>query len=95
MPATPWLSNPWATCRAGLNPRADAWSATVAGLLGWQALHVGILLIMGAYQFARSLSGHLQQGARATLDNTVLFWHYLTAQGIVATLVVQLLPSLM
>ena len=81
--------------QAGLSPRADAWSATVAALLGWQAMHVGILLIMGAYLLARSLAGHLQQGARATLDNTVLFWHYVTVQGIVGALVVQVLPSLM
>lgn len=81
--------------QAGLSPRADAWSATVAALLAWQALHVGILAIMGTYLLARSVSGRLRPDARATLDNTVLFWQYVTAQGIAGALLIQVLPGLM
>lgn len=81
--------------QAGLNPRADAWSATVAALLGWQALHGGILVVMAMYLVARSVAGLLHVSARATMDNTVLFWHYVTAQGIAGVLFVQLLPRLM
>jgi len=81
--------------QAGLNPRADAWSATVAALLGWQAFHVGVLVIMACYLLARSLLGVLQPRARATLDNIVLFWHYVTVQSIVAAGLVQLLPGWM
>lgn len=80
---------------AGLAPTADAWSATVAALLGWQGLHIAIVLLMGSYLLARSLSDHLRPRARATLDNTVLFWHYVTVQGLVGSALVQGLPMLM
>jgi len=80
---------------AGLDPRADAWSATVAALMGWQGFHVAVLAVMGPYLLARSLSGALRHNARATLDNIVLFWHYVTVQGIVGTALVQLLPGWM
>ena len=69
--------------------------ATVAALVGWQSLHIGIVMLMGAYLIARSLSGHLQIRARATLDNIVLFWHYVTCQGVIAILLVQILPRFM
>ena len=80
---------------AGLDPRADAWSATVAALLAWQVFHIAVLVLMGGYLLARSLTGALRPRARATLDNTVLFWHYVTAQGIVCAVLVQALPAAM
>jgi len=79
--------------RAGLQPRAQAWSATVAGLLGWQGLHAAILLVMGLYLAARSAVGLLRTDARATLDNTALMWHYVTAQGMLGMGLVRMLPQ--
>jgi cytochrome c oxidase subunit I+III len=79
--------------RAGLDPGAQAWSATVAALLGWQALHAAILLVMGLYVVARSIMGRLKADARATLDNTALLWHYVTAQGVLAIVLVRVLPG--
>ena len=81
--------------QAGLLPRAQAWSATVAALLGWQGLHVGVLLLMGGYVLARSWSGRLSLRARATLDNTALLWHYVTVQGLAVAGLVQGLARLL
>jgi cytochrome c oxidase subunit I+III len=81
--------------QAGLAPRAQAWAATVAALLAWQGLHVGVVLLMGGYVLARSLRGRLRVDARATLDNSALMWHYVTAQGLAALWLVRLLPQWM
>jgi cytochrome c oxidase subunit I+III len=78
---------------AGLQPHVTAWGATVAALLGWQGLHAAVLLVMGLYVAVRSASGHLRPDARATLDNTALMWHYVTAQGVSGLLLVRLLPQ--
>lgn len=80
---------------AGLAPRNDAWSATVAALLAWQALHAGIVLLMGAYLLARSFAGRLRTDARATLDNAAPMWHAMTLQGIAAAVLVRQLPAWM
>ncbi|KWT73902.1 putative cytochrome c oxidase chain I protein [Variovorax sp. WDL1] len=84
-----------AQAQAGLNPQAQAWSATVAMLLAYQGLHVVVLMMMGAYLLARSFSGRLQPQARATLDNTLPLWHCATLQGIGGLLLVQGLPRLL
>jgi cytochrome c oxidase subunit I+III len=78
--------------QAGLDPQAQAWSATVGALLGYQGFHVAIVLLMGGYLLARSWSGRLQPQARATLDNTVPMWHCVSAQGLIGLLLVQSLP---
>ena len=77
---------------AGLDPTAQAWSATVSALLFYQAFHAVVLLLMGGYVCVRSWSGKLRPAARATLDNTALLWHCVTVQGLVATGLVHLLP---
>jgi cytochrome c oxidase subunit I+III len=78
--------------QAGLAPRHQAWSATVAALLAWQGLHAVVLLIMGSFLIIRSLSGLLRPDARTTLDATVLMWHYVTLQGLVVIGLVRWLP---
>jgi cytochrome c oxidase subunit I+III len=81
--------------QAGLSPRANAWSATVAALLAWQGFHGLVLLVMGAYLLARSWSGRLLPNARATLDNTALMWHGTVVQGLAGMALVRLLPAWM
>ena len=76
-----------------MQPGATAWGATVAALLSWQVFHAAILLVMGLYVAVRSASGHLRPDARATLDNTALMWHYVTAQGVLGMGLVRLLPQ--
>ncbi len=78
--------------QAGLSPRANAWSATVAALLAWQMFHALVLAILGCYLLARSWSGRLRADARATLDNTALLWHGTVLQGLAGMALVRLLP---
>ncbi|MES2323198.1 MAG: cbb3-type cytochrome c oxidase subunit I [Pseudomonadota bacterium] len=72
---------------AGLDPAADGWSAAVGALLAYQGLHVAGLTIVALYLCARMWTGT----SRATLDNTVLMWHYTSAQGVAAALAIRLL----
>ena len=76
--------------QAGLAPRATAWAATVAALLAWQGLHAAVLVLMGGYVIARSWRGKLLPRARATMDNSALFWHYVTAQGLAIAVLLRL-----
>ena len=80
---------------AALSPAANAWSATVAVLLSYQALHVLIVCIMGSYLVARIWSGRLTPRSRATLDNTALMWNYAAIQGVLTIAIVQATPTLM
>ena len=80
---------------AELRPTADAWSATIAAMLGFQGLHVVILALMAGYLIARSCSGRLRTEARGTLDCIALMWHYASVQALVILAVVQLLPGWM
>ena len=77
--------------RAGLEPTAQAWSATVSALLSWHGFNIVVLLLMGAYLLARSFSGRLLPQARATLDNSWLMWLGVTAQGLVGTGAIQMI----
>jgi cytochrome c oxidase subunit I+III len=81
--------------RAGLDPTAQAWSATVAVMLAYQGFHVVVLALAGGYVLARSFAGRLSASSRGTLDNTALIWHYTTLQGCVAAFAVNVLPRVM
>jgi cytochrome c oxidase subunit I+III len=81
--------------QAGLSPRDQAWSATVAALLAWQGFHAVILLVMGVYLLARSFTGALRPDARATLDNCAMMWHATSAQGVAGIALIRLLPQWM
>jgi cytochrome c oxidase subunit I+III len=80
---------------AGLAPRTQAWSATIAAILAYQGFHVIVLALAGAYLAARAWSGRLTAVSRATFDNTALMWHYTTLQGIAGALAVHVVPLLM
>jgi cytochrome c oxidase subunit I+III len=69
--------------RAGLEPTAQAWSATVAALLAYQGWHVAVQAIVAAYLGARIWRGLVTPRQRATFDNILLLWLVLCAQGIV------------
>jgi cytochrome c oxidase subunit I+III len=77
---------------AGLDPTAQAWSATVATLLAYQGFHVVILALAALYLCARAWRGHVTAASRATLDNIGLMWHYTTLQGIVAAVAIHVVP---
>lgn len=82
----------WGYRLTGLEPTANAWSATVAAMMAWQGFHVVVLVLMGLYVCARRWTGRLQPEARASLDNTALLWHYTTVQGLAGMGIVYLMP---
>jgi cytochrome c oxidase subunit I+III len=79
--------------RAGLAPTRDGWSASVAVILAYQGLHVLLLALAAPYLCARSWSGHLTAASQATLKNTALIWHYTTAQGLAAALLLRAMAA--
>ncbi|MDB5840739.1 MAG: ctaD [Herminiimonas sp.] len=80
---------------AGLDPSAQAWSATVAALVGYQGFHVVVLAIIAVYLCARSWRKLLTPSSRATLDNSALIWHYTTLQGIACAAAINIVPLFM
>jgi len=80
---------------AGLQPRANAWSATVAALLGYAGLHVIILLLCAGYIVARSAAGRLTDDRRASFDVVTLLWHATVVLMLASAIVMHLLPVLL
>ena len=78
--------------RAGLAPAGHGYGATVAATLLVQGLFGATLVIMAAYCLARSYRGLLGAVRRATFDNTLLLWHYTTAQAATGFAALHLLP---
>ena len=76
----------------GLQPRANAWSATVAALLGYAGLHVGILTLCAVYLVARSATARLTVDRHASFDVIALLWHATVVLMLASALVVHLLP---
>jgi cytochrome c oxidase subunit I+III len=64
------------------NPMDDARSATLHAMFWWQALHVFVVILMGAFCVARQLAGKLNATQRVCFDNTRLLWLYTCAQGL-------------
>jgi cytochrome c oxidase subunit I+III len=85
----------WAFTGAGLNPSAEAWSATVGALLGLQGVHALALLLIGGWLIARAACGLLKPDARASIDCCALLWHWTTLQGWLLMAVVMTLPKLL
>jgi cytochrome c oxidase subunit I+III len=84
----------FAQMQAGLAPRADAWSATVAALLANQGLHaVALLLLLLGFTLARAWTGALLPRHRIALDVLRLAVHASALQVLAATLVVRGLPA--
>ena len=84
----------WAQWQSGLSPEAHAYGAAVYAIIALQAFFVVTTMIMGAYTIARWLAGRLDSVRRSTFDNTMLFWHYTSGQGLVGLAVVYGFPHL-
>ena len=84
-----------AQIQTGLKGAESAYGAVVYMLVAYQGFHVAVLLIMTGYTLARSLLGMIGAERRVTFDNTMLFWHYTCAQGVVALLLVHLFPRVL
>jgi cytochrome c oxidase subunit I+III len=50
---------------------------------------------MACYTLARSLAGMLDGQRRLTMDNTMLFWTYVAAQGVVGLVLLHGFPRLL
>jgi cytochrome c oxidase subunit I+III len=78
----------------GLTPSESSYGAAVYTVLGLQAFYVVVVVFMALYTVARGLAGLLDRERRVTFENTMLFWHYTAAQGIVALVLVHVFPRL-
>jgi len=65
-----------------LRPSHSAYGASVYMVVALQGFFVGIMAFMGLYTVARSAGGLLSSRRRQTFDNTLLFWYYTVAQGL-------------
>lgn len=79
----------------GLWPSVTSYGAVVYTVAAWQGFFAAVLVLMGLYTAARSLTGRLSAERRVTLDNTQLLWCYAVAQGIVSLAIVHLFPRLL
>jgi cytochrome c oxidase subunit I+III len=84
----------WAQIRSTLSPEAHAYGASVYAIVCLQAFFVITTGTMGLYTIARWWAGKLDSVRRSTFDNTMLFWHYTTVQGLVGLVVVYGFPRL-
>jgi cytochrome c oxidase subunit I+III len=73
---------------SGARPVEHAYAAVTYTLLAWQGLHVILLMLMGGYAVARAWAGKLDSVRRSVFDNTRLMFHYTSAQGFIALLVI-------
>jgi cytochrome c oxidase subunit I+III len=85
----------WALWSGGVRPQAHAFGAASYAIAAWQATHVAILLVMGAYTLARSLAGMLDGRRRLTMDNTMLFGSYTAGQGMAGLAMLHAMPWLL
>ncbi|SEL18224.1 cytochrome c oxidase subunit I+III [Roseateles sp. YR242] len=89
-----WLLPAWGLCAAsfelgrraalgaGPAPTTDAWTGTLAALLGYQGLHVLMLGWLAVYLAARILAGLVRPRQRNTWDNIRLLWGWCCVQGV-------------
>ncbi|GAB3551624.1 cytochrome c oxidase subunit I [Noviherbaspirillum agri] len=80
--------------QTGLRPQDSGYAAAVYTIVGLQGVFVVVLTFMGLYTVARSLAGKLNAERRVTFDNTMLYWHYAVAQGVVGIALVHSFPRL-
>ena len=80
--------------QGGLRPQDSGYGASVYTLVGLQGFFVIVIVFMGLYTVARSLAGLLHAERRVTFENTMLFWYYTIAQGLIAIALLHSFPRL-
>ncbi len=76
-----------------LQPRANAWSATVAALLAFEGFHLALLLMVGVFVIVRSAAGWLTPHHAAPLTTLRALLHASVVQALAWTVVVRGLPG--
>jgi cytochrome c oxidase subunit I+III len=84
----------WGQLSVGLDPKGSAYGAAVMTMVSLQLLYVAIVVLMLGFTLARWWTGRIDRVRRAVFDNTMLFWLYSAAQGIVALAVIHGFPRL-
>ena len=79
----------------GLEPTEHVYPAIVWALLIWTGVHVALGALMLGYCLAGSLSGKLTPRYDGDIQNVSLYWHFLLATVVVASLTIGLVPRLM
>jgi len=78
----------------GLDPTESSYGALVYAFIALQGFYVAAVAVMALYTVARRAAGLLDRERRATLDCTMLLWHYTVAQGLGAIVIVHAFPRL-
>lgn len=79
--------------QAGLDPRRDAWSASVGALLGYDGLHMVWVVAAAAFALARRHAGLLTPRHRVAFDALRWAAHAGAAQAVLTALTVRALPQ--
>ena len=82
----------WGHWRTGLRPDAHSYGAVDYAIVGLQGVYAATLVAMALFTLAKSLVGRLDGVRRVTFDNTMLFWHYSTAQALLGLALDQFFP---
>jgi cytochrome c oxidase subunit I+III len=78
----------------GLDPTESSYGALVYAFIALQGFYLAAVAVMAAYTVARRAAGLLDRERRATLDCTMLLWHYTVAQGLGAIVIVHGFPRM-
>jgi len=76
----------------GLDPVVHVYPATVWVLVIWTAVHGAAGALMLIYCLVRSFAGRLTPEFDIDIANTALYWHFMAATALIATVAVALLP---
>jgi cytochrome c oxidase subunit I+III len=76
----------------GLRPTDSSYGALVYTVIAVEGQLVAAAMIMALYCGARDMFGKLSPVRRATLDNTMLFFHYTVGQGLLGLIIVHGFP---
>jgi cytochrome c oxidase subunit I+III len=83
------LAGPW---RAGMDPKAHVYGATVWLLVIWTALHLAVGLLMLLYCLARRAAGRMTARYDIDIQNLALFWHFVVITAVITVGVIAGFP---
>jgi cytochrome c oxidase subunit I+III len=83
------LAGPW---RAGMDPKAHVYGATVWLLVIWTALHLAVGLLMLLYCLARRAAGRMTARYDIDIQNVALFWHFVVITAVITVAVLAGFP---
>jgi cytochrome c oxidase subunit I+III len=85
----------WGHWQAGVRPAQHAYAAAIWTFISINGAQAFTVLVMTGLCLARALAHKLDGVRKVTFENTMLFWHYTTAQSVASLAVVHLAPRLL